>query len=119
MYGQLLLSVTIKMLICIMLYSVVLFDNFFYSKYAVFSSFCNFIFNFYIIFRIYACSLCPSKFTHPTSLHEHMSSDPHSYVCRFCDAKFTCERYLRKHYILQHKDHDANKKKLVSVLSYL
>uniref|UniRef100_H2Z5J7 C2H2-type domain-containing protein n=1 Tax=Ciona savignyi TaxID=51511 RepID=H2Z5J7_CIOSA len=55
--------------------------------------------------KTYACQLCPSKFSHPTALHEHESSDPpHHHVCRICDATFTCERYLRKHYSLQHKE---------------
>nr|CAB3267924.1 ZF(C2H2)-26 zinc finger protein [Phallusia mammillata] len=53
--------------------------------------------------KMYACTLCPSKFSHPTALREHMNSDPHKYVCKMCNASFTCERYLRKHYLLQHK----------------
>ncbi|XP_076809631.1 uncharacterized protein LOC143452513 isoform X2 [Clavelina lepadiformis] len=57
--------------------------------------------------KIYACGLCPSKFSHPHALREHMTSNPHCYVCRICEATFTCERYLRKHYLMQHKGQEA------------
>uniref|UniRef100_F6TVE9 Zinc finger protein n=2 Tax=Ciona intestinalis TaxID=7719 RepID=F6TVE9_CIOIN len=57
--------------------------------------------------KTYPCQLCPSKFSHPTALREHVINDPHHHVCRICDATFTCERYLRKHTFMQHKEENA------------
>ena len=56
--------------------------------------------------RLYTCKLCPSKFTNPSSLREHVENDEHRLPCHICQAVFTCERYLRKHLLLQHKKQD-------------
>ncbi|XP_039256073.2 uncharacterized protein LOC120332821 isoform X1 [Styela clava] len=61
--------------------------------------------------RLYSCTLCPGKFSHPELLHKHSMTESHNHPCSFCPKRFSCDRYLRKHIAAAHSNKPQKKVK--------